>query len=92
MWDAETGQERKSFTLKGLSQLSISVCFSPDGKQIAGSGDNGMVKVWNALTGQQELSFKGHAAAVFSVHFSPDGKQIVSSSAEDRTAKVWDAL
>ena len=66
------------------------MAFSPDGKRIVtGSGDE-TVKVWDAETGQEVLTLKGHAGAVISVAFSPDGKRIVSGS-EDRTVKVWDA-
>ncbi len=66
------------------------VCFSPNGKLLAGACADGTVKVWDVGTAQEKLSFKGHAAPVYSVCFSPDGKWIASSSM-DTTAKVWDA-
>jgi hypothetical protein len=47
------------------------------------------VKVWDAQTGQEVLSLKGHAGGVTSVRFSPDGRHLVSGS-QDRTARVWD--
>ena len=37
------------------------------------------VKVWDAQTGQELLSFKGHTS-VRSVAFSPDGKRLASAS------------
>jgi len=46
--------------------------------------------VWDAQTGQETLTLKGHAGWVNSVAFSPDGKHLVSGSA-DGTIKVWDA-
>jgi WD40 repeat protein len=74
------------------------VAFSADGKRIVtGGGDPfrrgfnpGEVKVWDAATGQEKLSLKGHTAPVSSVAFSADGKRIVSGS-YDRTVKVWEA-
>jgi WD40 repeat protein len=46
-------------------------------------------KVWDAQTGQETLTLKGHSGSVTSVSFSPDGKRIVSGSGDD-TLKVWD--
>jgi len=70
------------------------VSFSPDGKRIVSGGgpDNfgsGEIKIWDAQTGQETLTLKGHSDTVNSVSFSPDGKRIVSGS-WDKTVKVWD--
>ena len=56
---------------------------------LSGSEDK-TVKVWDAATGQEMLTLKGHTVAVSSVAFSPDGKRIVTGS-RDKTVKVWDA-
>ena len=66
------------------------VCFSPDGKRLASASGDQTVKVWDAETGKEMHTLKGHTNRVNSVCFSPDGKQIVSAS-DDQTVKVWDA-
>jgi WD40 repeat protein len=55
---------------------------------VSGSGDK-TLKVWDAQTGQEPLTLKGHSDAVTSVSFSPDGKRIVSGG-WDQTVKIWD--
>jgi WD40 repeat protein len=105
VWDVESGQEK--LTLKGLEQFTFSAAFSPDGKRIAGAGvvkgkgsddvsEFFVIKVWDANSGQQMLTLKGHNALVWSVAFSPDGKKIVSGAggfdaSMPGEVKVWDA-
>ena len=55
---------------------------------VSGSRDK-TLKLWDAQTGQETLTLKGHSRLVNSVSFSPDGKRIVSGSWDD-TVKVWD--
>jgi hypothetical protein len=86
----------KPLTLKGHPQQVNSVCWSPDGKLLAGPGgapeirEPGELKVWDAQTGKEVLDLKGHTGAVLSVCFSPDGTRLAGGS-EDQTVKVWDA-
>ena len=66
------------------------MAFSPEGKRLASCSWPGAVKVWDAQTGQELLSLKGHTAGVHSVAFSPDGKRVAAQS-QYNTVKVWDA-
>ena len=38
------------------------------------------MKVWDAVTGQETLTLKGHTARSRSVAFSPDGSRLASAS------------
>src|SRR5204863_1388336 len=80
-----------------------SVAFSPDGKRLASTSSPAAldssfveVKVWDAHTGQELLSLKGHTGRVNSVVFSPDGNRLVSGSGSGYLAdrlgevKIWD--
>ena len=103
LWDA--GESQESLTLKGHTQPIWGLSFSPDGKRIASaSGANngtiylppdantteGVVKVWDAVTGLETLTLNGHGDSVNCVAFSPDGSTIASGS-HDTSVKVWDA-
>jgi WD40 repeat protein len=83
VWDTESG--RVMYTLASLTSIVSDVCFSPDGSRLAGIGHDGMVRVWDAATGQEALTWKGHTSlqlpiAPGSIWFSPDGKRLFSLS------------
>jgi WD40 repeat protein len=85
--DLEAGKDRLTIALPQFLLLKC-ITFAPDGKALAGAGDDNTVRLWDAETGKELAVFK-HAGRVWSVAFSPDGKTVASGS-DDKTVRLWD--
>ena len=80
VWDAQTGQELLTLTLKGAGR---SVVFSPDGKRLASKSDSdNTVKVWDAQTGKELHThpLKGQNPPVRSLVFSTDSQHLAGAA------------
>ncbi len=65
------------------------VTFRPDGKQLAASGADGTLRLFDAATGAEQLKVAGHSNWVVDVGYSPDGKLIATAS-RDGTSKLFE--
>lgn len=79
---------RELRTLQGHKAAVKHVAFSPDGKRLASTSDDGTIKVWEAATGRELHSLEGHTSRVECAAFSPDGTRIASGG-YDKTIRLW---
>jgi WD40 repeat protein/serine/threonine protein kinase len=85
LWDIRSGQEY----LAPLRHQAKCVAFRPDGKRLVTGGIDGAVKIWDAVSGYEILTLRGHVDFVRAVAFSSDGHRLVSAS-EDGDVRIWD--
>lgn len=89
---ADNGDVQTTFSPAGVV---ASASFSPKGDRIVTGSWDSSARIWNAITGADELKLagdEGHTGFVNSAVFSPDvdGRWVLTSS-DDGTAKLWDS-
>jgi hypothetical protein len=67
-----------------------SASFAPEGGCIVTASADRTARLWDATTGQEIITLRGHEDRIWSAAFFPDGTRIITASA-DRTARLWDA-
>jgi WD40 repeat protein len=85
LWDTKTGKNR------GVGKASrnfSALAFSPDGKTLAAGCADGTIKLFDAQTGDERATLKGHTKSVRDLVFCPNGK-ILASRDGDGTIKLW---
>jgi WD40 repeat protein len=92
IWDTGSGKEIGS--LKGLDKGAHALAFLPDSRRILSAEDDGTLRLWDILTGEEIRCFeKIHTggAGLNSQGVSRDGRRFVSyGNARDRTMRLWD--
>jgi WD40 repeat protein len=84
-----SGKKEPVHKLPGHKGGVLALAFAADGKMLASSGQDQIIRLWNVQTGQLVRSLTGHRAAVQEIAFSPDGKRLISASV-DAAIRLWD--
>jgi WD40 repeat protein len=84
--DAETGRALTRVPTVGWDDSVIT--YSPDGKWLV-SARHEEIKIWDATTGKEIRTLRGHTLPVTDLSFSGDGKRLASASM-DETVRIWD--
>ncbi len=88
-----TVRKHDRITLSGQHDRVHSLCFSPDGTQLASASADGSVRIWDTHTWREVLTIQEPgtpAPTVYCVVYSPDGKTIATGE-DNGTVKLYDA-
>jgi WD40 repeat protein len=79
VWDAPAGQWL--FRLP-LQALPTALAFSPDGRLLAGTGSDGVVRVWDLTARKEIAALERHTGRAWCLAWHPGGKLLVSGGGE----------
>jgi WD40 repeat protein len=85
-----TGRLVREITDLELPLTWLKVCFSPDGKKLAGISATGpRIVLWDVSTGAALLKWTGAEKRIWDVVFTPDGKSLISGG-DENVIRCWD--
>jgi WD40 repeat protein len=88
LWDVSTRAARA--TIRGHGNLSYLPRFSPDGRILATADLDGVVKFWDAVTGQERASVQVFAELCgLPVAFSPASQALALAGSELNNVRLW---
>ena len=67
-----------------------SLAWEPDGRRLATGSIDQAVKVWDAATGREAVTLRGHVDSIVSLSWGPGGH--LASGGGDGSVRIWDAI
>ncbi|KAH0628599.1 hypothetical protein JD844_009954 [Phrynosoma platyrhinos] len=89
IWD--TRKAEKVLVLQGRKQEATALCPSPDDLHLSVGYEDGSVRVFSLLSGEEEITFNGHKATVTVLRYDALGGKLASGS-KDTDIIVWDVI
>jgi len=77
-WDTSISPPKQIRSVAAHKGFARAAAFSPDGQYVATSGDDHMVRIWQAATGEKIAELAGHESHVYHLAFHPGGQHLVS--------------
>ncbi len=90
VFDARTGALLRE--LHGSGRPIWFASFDPSGTRVVTAPEDRVARVFDVSSGDMLLSLRGHEGGVRHAVFSLDGRQVATTSEEDRSVRVWDAV
>lgn len=77
-WQGDATTPKPLRTIEAHLGWVRAVAVSPDGKTVASCGNDHVVKLWNAATGELVRILEGHSTQVYNLAFHPEGTRLAS--------------
>ena len=66
------------------------VGFTPNGRILATSGEEGVARLWDMQSLQEVAVLQGHLKSIHSLSISPDGRRLLTGAGDEEAVKIWD--
>jgi WD40 repeat protein len=87
-WDVATAN--KISHIIGPSEIAVSA-FSPDGKRFVTGNCEGLISLWDVVSGKEVRRFSGHRDKTLCLSFSGDGRTLLSGG-QDGIVRLWEIV
>jgi eukaryotic-like serine/threonine-protein kinase len=91
LWEMATLRPVTEAIKVGANLRIRKAAISPNGRLVAAACDDGLARIWDAVTGRPLGEPMRHAQPVTEVAFGPDGSRLLTAS-EDGRVRIWDAI